>query len=213
MPITPNIEEWLHNAGYEYHCFVSYPRIRNNEMMECAERVKEYIEAELAWTVNTPRVFLDRSMTGGANWEMTLRRALCRSISMVALCSPIYYHPAHKWCGLEWEAMYGLENQRLQGEEFHAIVPLIVRDPKHLPNAVSKIQYIDISRVTIAGRRYYKTQEFRSHMRDVTDRIIKVAMTIARNQAATNCIQFQFPQNSAFENYEATTQSAPFRSE
>lgn len=212
MSITPEIEKWLQDAGYEYHCFISYPRIKNKELAECAERVKESIEADLALNINAPRVFLDQDMAVGTDWETRLRRALCRSLSMVALCSPIYYHPAHKWCGLEWAAMNGLEDQRLPGADFHAIIPLIVRDPKHLPDSVSKIQYIDISRVTIAGRRYYNTQEFRTHIQEVTARIIKAAMTIAGNQAVTNCGQFQFPPISAFDNYQPVIQSAPFRS-
>jgi hypothetical protein len=212
MPITPEIEKWLEEAGYEYHCFISYPRIKNNELMECAERVKESIEADLALSIAAPRVFLDQGMTVGTDWEMRLRRALCKSLSMVALCSPIYYHPAHKWCGLEWTAMLGLETQRLQGADFHAIIPLIVRDPKNLPESVSRIQFIDISRLTIAGRRYYNTQEFRKHIQEVTSRISQAALAIAGNRASTNCGQFQFPPTSVFDDYQPIIQSAPFRS-
>jgi hypothetical protein len=211
--ITPQIEQWLEQAGYEHHCFISYPRIQNPDMIECAERIQRSIEENLALELNNPKVFLDKSIRVGADWENRLRRALCRSISMVALCSPIYYHPAHRWCGLEWAAMWGLEGQRLRPEDDHAIIPLIIRDPNNLPDSVARIQYIDISRVTIAGRRYYTTQEFRSVITQITDRIISTALAIARNQAATNCGQFQFPPTSAFADYQPVNLAAPFRSQ
>jgi hypothetical protein len=212
MVMTPQIEEWLIEAGYRHHCFISYPRIRNEDMMQCAERIKESIEADLALLLDSPKVFLDTRITGGADWKNTLRRALCHSISMVALCSPIYYHPAHRWCGLEWAAMCGLESQRLRPNDDHAIIPLIVKDPNHMPETVSRIQYIDISRVMIVGRRYYTTQEFRTKITQVTDRIIATALAIARNQVATNCEQFQFPLAPAFGEYQPPEMPPPFRS-
>jgi TIR domain len=210
--ITPQIERWLEDAGYQYHCFISYPRIRNDDLMECAMRIKEAIEAELALVLFNPKVFLDKSITGGADWRNHLRTALCRSISMVALCAPIYYHPAHRRCGLEWAAMWHLEGERLRSADDHAIIPLIFRGPNNVPEAVSRIQHIDISRVTTLGRRYYNTQEFRTKIGEVTDRIISTALRIACNQASTKCEEFNFPATSAFHGYQPVSPSAPFRS-
>jgi hypothetical protein len=211
MSIT-YVQEWLRDAGYEYHCFISYPRISNDDMAECARRVKESIEKELTYLVRKPNIFLDTSIEGGMDWEKRLTSALCHSLTMVALCSPIYYHQEHKWCGLEWAAMDSLAQKRLPGADVRTIIPLIVRISSPLPDPVARIQYIDISRVTIKGRRYYNTQEFRLRIKEVVNTIEKIALTVAQNQVATDCNCFEFPVDSAFADWHPALPSHPFRS-
>ncbi len=210
MAITPEIEQWLKDAGYEYHCFISYPRINNNDMVECAQHVQDAIKKDLALSINDPNVFLDESITGGTDWEKRLRTALCRSVTMVALCAGIYYHPAHKWCGLEWAAMDNLCERRLPGSDLRTIIPLIVRIESSIPDVVLKTQWVDISSLTLQGRRYYNTKEFRLRIMEVVNHIKKVAVAIADNQARADCKQFQFPSTSAFINWQPVKQPAPF---
>ena len=211
MAITPDIEQWLVKAGYQYHCFISYPRVPNKEIVECAQRVKEAIENDLALSVSDPKVFLDESsIQGGTDWEGKLNEALCRSVSMAALCAGIYYHPKHKWCGLEWAAMDYLCERRLPGSNLRTIIPLIVKVEPSIPEVVLKTQCIDISRVLLQGRRYFTTKEFRVRIREVVSHIEAVALAIASNQAFTNCQKVQFPTTSAFINWQPVKQDAPF---
>lgn len=210
MAITPALERWLKEAGYKYHCFVSYPRVRNTDIIECSKRVKDAIENHLALDIN-PSVFLDETITGGADWQSTLRGALCRSITMIAICAPIYYHPDHSWCGLEWAAMDCLCDLRLPGRDFRTIIPLMVREEVPLPEPVSKTQYINISRVMLQGRRYYKTLEFRRRIEEITRHIEKVAFAIRDNDARPDCEAFAFPEISAFANWQPAIQLPPFR--
>jgi hypothetical protein len=99
-------ERWLSSAGYRYHCFISWPHSPNPDLKQWALSLKEGICRELAYHFNAPRIFLDEAeITGGADWERSLRTALCHSLSLVAVCAPIYFHPVHEWCGLEWAAM------------------------------------------------------------------------------------------------------------
>src|SRR5262245_25005263 len=128
MPDTLNIEQWLEKAGYGYHCFISWPHAKNKDLKDCARNVKTLVEQTLALSIPKPRVFLDETeIPGGAEWQETLRRALCKSVAMVSICAPIYYHSSHKWCGLEWAAMDMLSQRRLVGEGVKAIIPIIVR--------------------------------------------------------------------------------------
>ncbi len=210
MPITPEIEQWLKDAGYEHHCFISYPRVRNNCLTECAKRVKDAIENDLALSINNPSVFLDETIPGGTLWESKIKTALCRSVTMAALCAGIYYHPAHNWCGLEWAAMDDLCESRLPGSEYRTIIPMIVRVESSIPDAVLKNQWIDISSLTLQGRRYYTTREFRSRVREVVNHIERIAIAIVGKQARTDCQQFQFPSTSAFSNWQPVKQAAPF---
>ena len=204
MAITQEIDNWLRQT-YEHHCFISWPHIKNREIAQCAKAVQENIREELAAkSFYDPHVFLDESeLVGGDDWAMKLRRALCKSISMVAICTPMYYRPEHRWCGLEWAAMEQLSSMRLRGRDFKAIIPLIVRTSDALPPALSRFQYIDVSRVTLLGRRYFTLPEFRGKIQQIVTRIEQIAEALWRDQVMAECDLFQFPKESAFFDYGA----------
>lgn len=212
MPITPNLHYWLEHAGYKHYCFVSWPRTDNREITDCAENIRDGIAGRLSVFVPDPSVYLDRKyLTGGAKWPDVLKGELCRSITMVAICAPIYYHPKHLWCGLEWAAMDVLNNQRIPGCEFHSIIPVMVRKSDTLPAAVSQLQYVDVSGVFTTGRRYFKTKEFRQKLGEIVERIERVADALAIKNAITGCDEFNFPKKSAFSKFGKVPQPFPLR--
>jgi hypothetical protein len=130
-------------------------------------------------------------------------------MSMVAICAPIYYRPEHDWCGLEWAAMEQLSLCRLRGSEFRAIIPVIVRKSEPLPAAVAGVQYIDLSRVTLLGRRYFTFPEFRKKIQVIVGQIEQIAEELWRSDARANCDSFQFPTKSAFADYSIPPQRFP----
>jgi hypothetical protein len=210
--ITLEVEKFLLSSGYEYYCFISWPRSGNRELTECAKRLKEEIENGLKSIVDAPKVFIDDiGLKGGDEWERIITKALCKSIAMVAICAPIYYHSVHKWCGLEWAGMDMLSRIRFPNEDFTSVIPVIVRTSDTLPKSVSKKQYIDISRVLIQGRRYYTTIEFRKKVEEILKQIQKIASCIAKYQIKANCEEFKLPAESAFLDYHTENQSLPFR--
>ena len=212
MPITPDIEQWLENAGYEYHCFISWAHTRNKEMTRCARIMKESIEEFLALSIPEPRVYLDEAASiGGDQWRKKVTRAICKSMAMVAVCSPIYYHPSHNWCGLEWAAMDRLSKQRLTGQDFNSIIPVLLKRGDFLPKSVLDIQYIDLSPVLLRGRAYYNTQDFRAKIMEITNRIDQIAEAIVNKKSMPDCEKFILPKQSAFQNYQPVKQHAPFR--
>jgi hypothetical protein len=211
MGITHQVEKWLREEGaYENHCFVSWPHTINRDITECAQSIRRSILEELATSFHDPQVFLDDSeICCGTAWEMRLRRALCKSVSMVAICAPIYYRPEHQWCGLEWAAMEHLSSIRLPGRDLTAIIPVMVRRSDPLPSAISGVQYIDFSRVTIQGRRYFTFPEFRRKIHQIVTHIELVAEELWRNNSRANCDLFQFPSKSAFSDYTVPAQRFP----
>lgn len=212
MAITPDIEQWLLRAGYEYHCFISWAHTKNRDMSDCALRIKSGIEEYLSLSIPNPRVFLDTSeITAGAEWERQLQYALCRSITMVSICAPIYYHPSHRWCGLEWAAMDRLSTIRLPGASFKSIIPILLKKDVSIPREVAQIQYIDLSGLILRGRHYYRTNDFRRMLMEIGSRIEQVAQTITENQSRTDCDQLIWPTRAAFENYDSSIQPFPFR--
>lgn len=209
MAITGEVDKWLQET-YENHCFISWPHTINPDITECAQAVRKAIQEQLAASFHDPQVFLDESgIVGGDDWEMRLRRALCKSISMVAICAPIYYRPEHRWCGLEWAAMQRLSSNRLRGRDFQAIIPVMVRKSDPLPPVVGRLQYIDVSRVTLQGRRYYNFPEFRGKIQQIVQRIEQIAEELWRGQSRADCDLFQFPTESAFSDYGVPAQLFP----
>jgi hypothetical protein len=213
MVITAEIENWLSNQGsYEKHCFISWPHSFDSDLTECARTVRNAIEQGLASSFVRPAVFLDEQMTGGADWEILIRRTLCRSISMVAICAPIYYRPEHGWCGREWAAMEKMSAKRLPGQAFSSIIPLMYKKSDPLPPAVSRIQYIDVSRVILLGRRYYSQPEFRGKIQQIVARIEQIAEEIFKNRTQAESETFTFPAESAFLQYSPPAQPFPLLS-
>lgn len=204
-------EQWLRDNGYEHQCFISYPRIKDPFMRDCAQRVREAIESDLSQLISNPNVFLDTSMIGGTDWQRRLKSALCHSVTMVALCAPIYYHPDHQWCGLEWAAMDSLCEKRLPGENIRTIIPLLIRVSTPLPAPVSRVQHIDISQLMLT-RGYHTTNRFRSYIRQVVALIEEVVNAIVKNQATADCKDFVIPTAPAFVNWLPPAQPPPFRS-
>jgi|ERR1019366_415524 hypothetical protein len=210
--MTPyQVEEWLRTeGGYEHHCFISWPHTIDSDITECARQVTRAITGRLAQLFAEPRVFLDETaLQVGDTWEPRLKSALCKSMAMVAVCAPIYYHPKHKWCGLEWAAMDVLSNNRFPGQSSKAIFSLMIRMSEPLPPVISATQYIDISRVTILGRQYYKRTEFRETIAKIGNLIEKIAFELVDKQIKADCDSFQFPTESAFSDYGAPLQGPP----
>lgn len=203
MEISVETDNWLKENGYEYHCFISYPKI-HEKMKRFAEGVKAAIEIELAASVYEPKVFLDdQDIEEGAEWDGVLRGALCRSVSMVAICLSAYYHPKRPWCGLEWAAMDNLGSARLKGFLLRPIIPLIVKLEKPIPEAVLDTQYVKMTTASLTWEDHCSTEDFRKNIRKVTNYISLVAEAIANNQAeAGNCGGLARPERSAFADWK-----------
>jgi TIR domain len=210
MEISEETEAWLKSAGYQYYCFISYPKI-HEEIGKFALGVKQAIEKELALAVDRPKVFLDDvDIPRGADWEGSLSQALCSSVAMVALCVSAYYRSHHRWCGVEWAAMENLGTGRLRGHLLRPIIPLMLRLEKPIPDAVLRTQYIEMTAASLTWEEYCTTLEFKKNIQLVVDYIGEVAEAIAGNQAsAGGCGEFLFPSESAFVNWRAARQEFP----
>jgi hypothetical protein len=212
MALTLGLEQWLKQAGYEHHAFVSWAHTINPEMGHCARRIQASIAQELALAIPQPSVFLDEThIPPGTTWAPHLQQAICRSVVMVAICAPIYYHPTHNWCGLEWAAMKDLASRRAGALASRAIVPLIFRHSAPLPNAVAAVQHIDLSRASLPNHRYYSSTAFNTVVRNIVAAIDITANAIATAGVTANCAQYAFPTESAFADYHAAQPAFPFR--
>ena len=130
---------------------------------------------------------------------------------MVAVCAPIYYRPEHLWCGREYQAMLSLGEIR----RAPSVLPLIVkRFPNYpLPSAVSRLEYFDLAN-EVTRPNFARCRQFRNAVESIMTRAATVAGALRSNNAVAHPVppDFQFPQCSAFEDYNAPNQSAPLRS-
>ncbi len=212
MSITYMLNQWLEDSGYEYHCFISWPHTKSRELTQCARKVKEAIEESLALSIARPKVFWDESeIYGGANWQETLLRSLCKSVAMVSICAPIYYDPSHPWCGLEWAAMHGLSRKRIPRAGFNTIIPILVKEDDAMPKTISQIQCINISGLMASSRQYHLTNEFRHKIAQIVAHIERIAQTLQHNNSITNCEQVKIPPKSAFAKHRVKANPFPFR--
>jgi hypothetical protein len=210
MPLTYADEQWLENAGYEHHCFISWPHTGDKDLSKCAERVEADIMSGLSEFITVPKVWRDEpGLQPGDIWSDVIKQKLCRTVAMVAICGPMYYHPRHFWCGLEWAAMQAMSDARLHGYTFAAVLPIIAKKRGPLPIVVSAIQFADLSGLIAMSAAPYKTNEYRLKIARVVNRIEEIAKAIVANQSYPDCNNFQFPTVSAFDNYLPEEQASP----
>jgi len=219
MPLNQQIDKWLKDkAGYKYHCFISYPRIKNDDgsddknhpITQCARGIKSAIKQNLKYSITTPQVFLDvEDISPGVDWDQALKEALCGSLVMVAICAAIYYDDS-KYCGLEWAAMDSLGAKRLPDDKLLSIVPVLVKRESSYPPTVQRPQWIDISGVIAQKWRFRPTDYFNQEIIRVVGHIERVAETLYQKKIKTDCVQFEFPSKSAFADWQRIKQSPPF---
>lgn len=214
MPIPPDVPGRLGDLGYEHLCFISWAHLPTSmEMTSCVDRLEEEIGTHLAPSFPTPSIFRDKTaLRVGDEWEKRIAKALCRSVAMVAICTPMYYHPQHRFCGLEWAAMEQLSRIRLVHQDYKAIIPVIHTRSDPFPEIMSPTQYIDISRIVSLSRAYHRRNEFRQKCLEIVNRIGEIATALVNEEITANCEQFSLPDSSAFEDYMAEPKPFPFRS-
>ena len=216
MYITPEVEKWLKNAGYKYYCFISWPHTDSYEMTECAKQLEKDIKSGLSLNVPRAEVFLDDEIKGGDNWLKKITETLCQSVVMVAVCAPVYFHPEHRYCHLEWTAMSKLSKKRFPDKKIHTIIPILLKEMRPWPEPIlkMKIQCYDFSRVMTLGRAYYEQPEYREKKNEIVERIVSICNKLSENEREANCQDFSLPKKplSSF-NYkkEQPKQQAPFR--
>src|SRR6267142_1104584 len=197
LSMTEEVRKWLKSKGFHNHCFISYPRARyGKSSTEFAERVRENILEELEQAgVTEPIIYIDKTIAPGVEWPQDLQDNLSCSVSMIAILSELYFTVDHPWCGREWAAMETLGKLRHPNLPAKPIIPVLYRGIK-LPDNLGRLEYVDLSRISISGRRYYSTKEFRRSIGEITQQIIQIATNLY--QAGFSVIPIEFPEGSPF---------------
>jgi hypothetical protein len=195
------VEDWLSRNGYSYHCFVSWAYGDNPKLLDWATKLKTSIQNELGTYFSRPSVYLwTEANRVGTVWQEALREALCESISLVAVCTPVYFHPDHEWCGREWAAMTELSKKRLGDTSVRSTLPVFMRKPEGIPEPVAQVQYIDLSAVATLREDYDRSAEYEQRVQEIVREILLIARLVKKRQIRARCKRrdFQIPPDSAF---------------
>ncbi|MGD0437337.1 MAG: toll/interleukin-1 receptor domain-containing protein [Bryobacteraceae bacterium] len=207
MFIPRDVQRWFDEAGFRNHCFVSYAHTGDTRMTDFARRFAARISEEVLYRFNEGKVYFDENIPPGVEWPDDLKENLRCSVSMVAILAPCYLD--HEWCGREWAAMDQLGLARLPGTAVKPIIPVHFRKTA-LPSFANTRQAIYLTPES-ARPRFYSTNKFMEAATAIAEQTWEIACMLRENQCHAEVRDFQFPEVSAFADWNAPPQAAPFR--
>lgn len=188
---------------FEHACFISY---RHHEQSQLAERfivdLFDALRDELSMRVEEG-IFLDRDrMKGGTLFNPALASALCKSVCMLMIYTPMYFSRKHLYCAREYVAMETLERQRLASlpkgpnRECGLIIPVVLRGGASLPVDVrGSRHFYNFEGFTLTSRALPRNREYGKTVREIADVIAdRRRLFAALGESLTcGCESFSFP--------------------
>jgi hypothetical protein len=163
--------------SFEHACFISY---RHHEQSEIQNRFVQdlctAIRNELALLIEE-NLFIDRDkLRGGAFFDRTLSKALCKSICMIAIYTPTYFSTKNPYCAREFRAMEALEKNRLDkvskasARENGLIIPVVLRGEKTLPPHIKNLRHFySFERFALTSRQIARDRQFALLAKEIAD--------------------------------------------
>jgi hypothetical protein len=204
------LNDWIRKNGYGYWCFLSWAH-GSPEERRFAEKLRKDLIDELSTYFDAPQVFLDTSeIRTGHIWKRRISEALCRSVMLVAICTPTYFSRSHRYCGLEWTGMLRLGRRRLKDNSETCVYSLIYRKPEEMPGVFREVQFRDISDGALS-RRYRTTGDYQKVRDEILDRVRELAKKLKRRGASADCAKYRLPGSSAFDDWRPGRPVLPTR--
>ncbi|MFO1330594.1 MAG: toll/interleukin-1 receptor domain-containing protein [Rubrivivax sp.] len=189
-------------ARFKYACFVSYIHADEDLGRGFVMQFVQALQGELEQLVDlrTLPIYSDNLLKPGQIWPAALSAALCHSLCMVMVYSPVYARRTE--CLREYRAMERIEAQRRQllsaghalAEGF--IIPVVLRGFDRLPATLkAERQAVDFSRFSLADVELKRNPRFTEAVRAIAERISDVLDTLEplQDKACDGCDDFQLP--------------------
>ncbi|MDE2370771.1 MAG: toll/interleukin-1 receptor domain-containing protein [Burkholderiales bacterium] len=186
------------SCKFEYACFISYSHGQNDLVRGFMDQFAAALGDELETLLELP-IYLDKErLQPGYMFNEALADALCRSVCMVAVYTPVY--ESKPYCGREFEAMVQLEARRrklaaLPGSS-GLIIPVVLRGFEWLPPRLKdERQAQDFSQFTLADRQIRRNPKFGPKVQAIARQIHDHyrALQPIEGHACDECTAFKLP--------------------
>ena len=187
------------SSGFKYACFISYSHGEQELVKGFIDQFKAALKAYLEPFMDE-QVYVDVDrLKPGFKYNEELAQAICQSVCMVVVYSPVYERRAY--CGREYEAMERLETKRLAllsgtGARKGLIIPVVLRGFKQLPQRIQQgRQAIDFSHFTLATQEMSRNPDFVERIQQIAQQIYEhfTAFDSAHTDPCEECLGFSLP--------------------
>lgn len=206
------------SGGFKYACFISYSHGEQELVKNFIDQFKAALKAYLEPYMDE-EVFVDVDrLKAGFMYNEALARAICESVCMVVVYSPVYER--RPYCAREYEAMERLEKQRLARLAASAaaatgnrglIIPVVLRGFAHLPPRIKlSRQAIDFSHFTLATPAMSSNPDFVARIEEIAQQIYEHFRTFSDSVAdcCGDCAGFSLPADHEVEPWRPAPQAA-----
>jgi hypothetical protein len=188
------------SAGFKYACFISYSHGEQELVKGFIDQFKDALKAYLE-PLMEEEVYVDVDrLKAGFKYNEALAQAICQSVCMVVVYSPVYER--RPYCGREFEAMERLEKKRLAklsgtGASMGLIIPVILRGFTQLPARIQQGRHaIDFSHFTLATQEMSRNPDFVDRIQEIAQQIHErfAAFSAADDDPCQECLAFSLPE-------------------
>lgn len=212
---------------FSYSCYVSYRETNRELASNFIIDLADELSARLA--DKSSDVFMDWSrLTGKAPSENNQKaaKALCESVCMIVIFTPIYFSESYPYCAREFKAMEKLEAERIEllrkcnidiDIQNGLIIPIIFRGSAYVPEEIKKRKYYSFEDFLLAGSSISNNQKSKKKLDAIAEHISNCFLKFKKleKDVCLKCDNFQLPheEDSEFKSWLHTISdnTIPFR--
>ena len=200
----------------EYACFVSYAHSKARKTKAFIEQLAEAVSECLDGRLDLD-VYVDKErLTVGVPYNEKLAEAMCQSVCMIVVLSPIYAQ--REYCQREFAGINEINKFRKKkleekGVSSNFFIPLVYagRDEEIPPEIKENVQYRDVRKFKLGGRRMIYDKNFEPLCSEIADQICErydeLRELIATGEKQMDCKNFSLPKFDSPEKWPLKKQS------
>ncbi len=188
---------------FRYSCFISFRHGQGELAPGFIKQLFQALSNEIETLIDDLPVYVDwKNLRAGDFYNPALARALCESVCMIVVYTPVYFSHSHTYCAREYRAMQDLEQRRLallpnvQERQHGLIIPIILRGPDRLPAELRhQRHFYDFSNITLASTELSRHPEYAPLIRTIAEYIAERYHSLRglTNNSMQECDQFALP--------------------
>lgn len=204
---------------FRYSCFISYPDGQGDLMKRFVEELESALQSSLGPYLREG-VYIDKNrLSAGYKYNEALAEAICQSVCMVVVYSPIY--EASSYCRREFTAMQRLEEKRFRAMQSSVsahcglIIPILLRGKaEEFPSIIREhIHFCDFSRFTTASTKITRHRESVEKIEQIARYIFDLyeRFRTSGSDPCSQCTSFRLPAEEEVPSWRTPVSPFPLR--